>query len=371
MITNAFRATLADDTPVGLCFEPILALANHSCCPNAVVVFDGRSVALRALEQIKKGEQIFISYISTTDDRVTRQKDLKQRYFFDCQCERCSKDESPYHTFLRYATTTEGRIDLFCNSNHLTSHAENLLARWEWKKTVALMRPIDLSKATSYLQESQTINVPGYPAARRPTLKKAANACHPKEKEFALHPIPKVMHEVYLNYLDAGMYFDALVILLFLFLNCDVYNYTQPHHPVRVIRLYAIAKLLKCLSSRSPLSIQASARLNTATDVARRPKLHRVLEDFDWINSTHTMMILVCEQAPKSHGKDSRFMREVLAELKDVEEAKRFKSEVGERLREWMDDEHSAEGKKEARKILGALRELSDCAWEILDGDGR
>ena len=61
MITNAFRATLADDTPVGLCFEPILALANHSCSPNAVVMFDGRSVALRALEPVSKVQQLFIT----------------------------------------------------------------------------------------------------------------------------------------------------------------------------------------------------------------------------------------------------------------------------------------------------------------------
>ncbi|PMD41801.1 SET domain-containing protein [Hyaloscypha variabilis F] len=94
MITNAFRATLADDSPVGLCFEPILALANHSCSPNAVVVFDGRSVALRALDSIKKGEQVFISYITAMEDRTSRQRDLKQRYFFDCQCEKCREDET-------------------------------------------------------------------------------------------------------------------------------------------------------------------------------------------------------------------------------------------------------------------------------------
>jgi hypothetical protein len=74
MITNAFRATLADDTPVGLCFEPILAQANHSCSPNAVVVFDGRSVALRALESISKGDQVFISYITATEDRTITTK---------------------------------------------------------------------------------------------------------------------------------------------------------------------------------------------------------------------------------------------------------------------------------------------------------
>jgi hypothetical protein len=358
MITNAFRATLADDTPVGLCFEPILALANHSCSPNAVVVFDGRSVALRALERIGKGEQVFISYITATEDRTSRQANLKQRYFFDCQCEKCSKDESPYSTFLRYAPKAEGRVDLLCNSDYLTRNAENLVSRYEQTKVVG-GRPIDFSKATSYLEQSQTMNT--YPGAKTPVLKKAACACEPYRKEFALYPVPKIMHEIYLNYLDGHDWLEALVILLFLFLECDVYNYPQPHHPVRVIRLIGIARLLKEISTRSPLANKASAG-----NVELQPKLHRAIEDFDWVNSVHAIIILVAEQAPKSHGKDSRFMKRVEAELRYVEEAKRLRREVGERLREWMTDANSAEGKKEAQMIMEALRKLSECAWELM-----
>jgi hypothetical protein len=358
MITNAFRATLADDTPVGLCFEPILALANHSCSPNAVVVFNGRSVALRALESIGEGEQVFISYITATEDRTSRQTNLKQRYFFDCQCGKCSKDESPYSTFLRYAPKAEGRVDLLCNSDSLTRNAENLVSRYKRTK-VGGGCPIDFSKATSYLQQSQTMNT--YPGAKTPVLKKAACACEPDRREFALHPIPKIMHEIYLNYLDGRDWLDALVILLFLFLECDVYNYPQPHHPVRVIRLISIARLLKEISTRSPLANKASAG-----DAKLQPKLHRAIEDFDWINSVHAIMILVVEQAPKSHGKDSIFMRRVEAELRSVEEAKRLRREVGGRLREWMTDANSAEGKKEAKTIMEALRKLSECAWELV-----
>jgi len=357
-MTNAFRATLADDTPVGLCFEPILALANHSCSPNAVVVFDGRSVALRALEQIGKGEQVFISYITATEDRTSRQTNLKQRYFFDCQCEKCSKDESPYSTFLRYVPKAEGRVDMLCNSEYMTRNAENLVSRYERTKDGGGC-PIDFSKATNYLQQSQTVNT--YPGAKTPMFKKAAYACEPDRKEFALHPVPKIMHEMYLNYLDGHDWLDALAILLFLFLECDVYNYPQPHHPVRVIRLISIARLLKEISTLSPLAIKASAG-----DVKLQPKLHRAIEEFDWINSVHAIMILVAEQAPKSHGRDSILMRRVEAELRCVEEAKRLRREVGERLREWMTDANSAEGKKEAQTIMEALRKLSECVWELM-----
>jgi hypothetical protein len=68
------------------------------------------------------------------------------------------------------------------------------------------------------------------------------------------------MHELYLNYLDKSSFLNALIVLLFMFLNCDVYNYPPPHHPVRVIRLFAIAKLLKHLSSLTPEDLKSLAR---------------------------------------------------------------------------------------------------------------
>jgi SET and MYND domain-containing protein len=165
------------------------------------------------------------------------------------------------------------------------------------------------------------------------------------------------MHELYLNYLDISSFINALIVLLFLFLNCDVYNYPQTHHPVRVIRLFTIAKLLKHISSLAPESIQS-----LTGDI----KEHVIaIRDIDWINSFHTIMILVWEQGIKSHGKESRFMKGVETELRDVEEVQRLRGEVGGRLRKWMGDAEISEGKKEAKRILEVLKNLSEFAWEI------
>jgi len=337
---------------VGLCFEPTLALANHSCSPNAVVMFDGRSVALRAMDPIKKGDQIFITYITATEDLVARQTELKQRYFFECSCEKCRTDESPYSIFLRRAprARVEGKIDLLCNTEQLLVNARSLQASY---------KPNDrLANACDCLIESEYIIDH---AAKERLLKQGASACYPKKKLFGLHPFPKIMHELYLNYLDTASYINAVIVLLFLFLNCDVYNYPQPHHPARVIRLFTIAKLLKHISFLS------SEELHSLTGGANdRRELRRTIEGIDWIDSFHAVMILVWEQGVKSHGKESRFMREVESELRDVEEVQRLRGEVGTRLRKWMGDPGSVEGIKEARRIFEALTELSECVHEIL-----
>ena len=63
MKVNAFNATDSDDSPIGLCFEPLLAKANHSCVPNSFVSFDSRRVSLKALKPIRKDEELTIAYI--------------------------------------------------------------------------------------------------------------------------------------------------------------------------------------------------------------------------------------------------------------------------------------------------------------------
>jgi SET domain len=370
MITNAFRATLADDTPVGLCFEPILALANHSCSPNAVVVFDGRSVALRAMRVIRVGEQVFISYITASEDRLSRQMDLKQRYFFNCKCEKCSKDEIPKLSLPRREAE---RVDLlYWDHIGVIRPRKGPFEMMLNDTDESVDSRLDFSKVNSYFQQSQQLHTD--PAAKQHLLKQAAKACASETKRFYLHPMPKIMHELYLSYLDNSSYLSALVILLFTYLNCDVYNYHQSHHPVRVVKLFTIAKLLKHLSSLTPEDLKL-----LAGDANRHPELHKAIKDIDWINSFHAVLLLVWEQAPKSHGKGSGFMTGVETELSEVEEVQKQRGDAGMKLQEWMCSPDQTEGesktvmvdiRQEGKMVAGETFErlniLSDCVWEII-----
>jgi hypothetical protein len=69
---------------------------NHSCDPNCTVIGlgDGRSnlVAVVALRDIKKGEELTISYIDDDMTYSQRQNELKD-YQFQCGCKRCLADK--------------------------------------------------------------------------------------------------------------------------------------------------------------------------------------------------------------------------------------------------------------------------------------
>ncbi|KAH0834774.1 hypothetical protein J3R83DRAFT_10373 [Lanmaoa asiatica] len=109
-ITNTFALTSPSLTPIGATVSPLVAFTNHSCLPNAVVVFprSGRTKAkepvmhITALRGIEAGEeacctsfpdfqQVLMAYIDTTLPRMQRQKALLETYNFTCQCPLCEQ----------------------------------------------------------------------------------------------------------------------------------------------------------------------------------------------------------------------------------------------------------------------------------------
>lgn len=69
----------------------ILSRVNHSCVPNANRAWndDLKVTTLYAARDIKKGEQIFISYIHS-GSRAERQEYLEKCFNFTCKCKACS-----------------------------------------------------------------------------------------------------------------------------------------------------------------------------------------------------------------------------------------------------------------------------------------
>lgn len=69
----------------------VLCLFNHSCAPNLYNYAVGNQKYCVTIRPVKKGEQLFISYLGKCEDQSTqqRQHELKMRWNFDCKCDRC------------------------------------------------------------------------------------------------------------------------------------------------------------------------------------------------------------------------------------------------------------------------------------------
>lgn len=86
---------------------------NHSCNPNCIAVFDGHTVKIRTVRNIKPDEQVsiqkliragqlsyklhwsklFIGYCDLLDTGERRQEYLQKYHLFQCGCNRCSDEE--------------------------------------------------------------------------------------------------------------------------------------------------------------------------------------------------------------------------------------------------------------------------------------
>ncbi|KAF8955593.1 SET domain-containing protein 5, partial [Entomortierella lignicola] len=70
---------------------------NHSCVPNAVIDHPGAGtnygVSVRLARDIKRDEQLQITYCDPRWNRETRQQYLRTEYLFTCKCKRCTASD--------------------------------------------------------------------------------------------------------------------------------------------------------------------------------------------------------------------------------------------------------------------------------------
>ena len=68
------------------------SILDHSCQPNAVVTFDGFHLRCTLTEDLPSLDwnSIRICYIDMMNCKEDRLKELKDRYYFDCDCPRCT-----------------------------------------------------------------------------------------------------------------------------------------------------------------------------------------------------------------------------------------------------------------------------------------
>jgi hypothetical protein len=93
--TNSFKTS---SNEVAAVFNE-LSRINHACNPNMMTLWDEEkgTMAVMALKDIGKGEELTISYLGGLPRYEARQKALKANYNFECQCWLCSLSTEQRH----------------------------------------------------------------------------------------------------------------------------------------------------------------------------------------------------------------------------------------------------------------------------------
>ncbi|KAG4389558.1 hypothetical protein GLYMA_06G109667v4 [Glycine max] len=79
---NAHTICDSELRPVGTGLYPVISIINHSCLPNSVLVFEGRSALVPTVQHIPTGTEVPISYIETAGSTMTQQNALKSSTFY-------------------------------------------------------------------------------------------------------------------------------------------------------------------------------------------------------------------------------------------------------------------------------------------------
>uniref|UniRef100_Q4H2S8 [histone H3]-lysine(4) N-trimethyltransferase n=1 Tax=Ciona intestinalis TaxID=7719 RepID=Q4H2S8_CIOIN len=90
---------------IGVGIYPGISMLNHDCSPNCVAMNNGPRLEVRALRVIQPGEELCISYIDSLETTEKRREKLKLQYYFDCECDTCTKGEELEN--LKHALVSE------------------------------------------------------------------------------------------------------------------------------------------------------------------------------------------------------------------------------------------------------------------------
>ncbi len=92
---NSFNLMNDEYQSVGIALYLEASAFDHSCKPNATVAFDGKKILIRCISDgLSDVSKARISYCHLLHARERRRKDLKEQYYFDCECEECEDDNS-------------------------------------------------------------------------------------------------------------------------------------------------------------------------------------------------------------------------------------------------------------------------------------
>ncbi|KAI6286663.1 hypothetical protein MCOR27_001735 [Pyricularia oryzae] len=350
--TNSFDRFDADTGASGTFLDPVLAMANHSCVPNAVVLFWRRKAYLRAEMPIKQGSEISISYIDYTKPVRFREEDL-WLYHFTCKCPRCKDDLNVYEVCRDSSVVP-------LNDLTLSPGVEKLL--YPPGEADRFKQKSWRSKVEAIYEDCQ------HDRSAKPTFEERfamlrANwqSCKPlvDAQLWAWQPLAQTLQGATLYYLGMENHTRALSTACFTALHCDPYQYVAPFKTFRLTGLMLIAKILTQTSVPDREELAKTAH----------PEILAILDRSDQASMLHAILLIVVNNAPKGHSDDWEVLHEAKTMLSGIESIEGREDE-SMLLRRWVKNpENHADKAFFQERVLRPIESLAKVAPEILRAD--
>jgi SET domain len=353
VLINSHTLVTPTFDPLGICLDPLSANMNHSCNPNAVVVFDGLQLCVRSLVDLAEGQEITISYIDNTNSLRIRRRELTERYFFLCSCIKCSRGpqgwEDDFQCVKCRKTLYLTSGTLICadcpapsqNGLQTDGEVQNLsIERLQEIEDLAFdclekakrgidqpFPPLSLGgvvvteighveiphDSPALPQTDSSASAPPQPQAKGPTSRRLGRGfssagfllSRTKMWPRIRQPMPSIMQQIQHDKLQAKNWLSAKPAMLETYFTTDPIMFPQPHHPVRVVHTWTLAQVF--------MQIQAASH-----PIYNQTSIQVVPELLDIVVIIWALLKEVYSQVDKSHGKNSHFAGVIQGKLDEV-----------------------------------------------------
>ncbi|KJZ76536.1 hypothetical protein HIM_03872 [Hirsutella minnesotensis 3608] len=352
--TNAFYSYDADVGQVAIFLEPTLAMANHSCVPNALVQFVGRKAVLRAERPIAEGDEIEISYTDYTAP-LSKRQDALASYCFKCQCPRCSDDLNVYQVAAaKLVEAAPSGLGLVADlSSRLRRHPAVVDSD---KQTLA--RTVGDS-ATMLMGEQPMADPRDTPEQRRGVLSAQYRDCASLVDAglWAVTPVPEMVTEISIYYAEQGDFAPALALACLVATECDPYRYLAFFHPARAKTLLMIAKLLANTAEGTAKLVDTVVAVSKQVTVGQ--KVQDALQDIDQVSLCQMLLLMILRLSPDGLAAEWETATAAREMLRDIEQLPGREKEVS-LIRAWTTD--PAEGQSQAFFDYAVVQQVSALA---------
>ncbi|KAL6878610.1 SET domain-containing protein [Trichoderma novae-zelandiae] len=306
---NSFQRFDPDLGVVGLFLEPTLAMANHSCIPNAAIQFIGRNALLVAENPIRAGDEIEIAYTVYTDPLPKRREALAH-YKFTCQCLRCRDNLNVYQVAAISPCVNLNSQSLVPDVSKFRKHPATSSTN---KQAIVNRHSESADNISDALAAIES------PSERRNLLKSEYNKRRAlvQEELWAVTPLPDILFEISMLYSEEENYAFALTVACLVATACDPYQYPSPYHPIRLAGLFTLANLVSHTAAAT--AFQTSSNVPVARGGTLEQKVEETLREIDQVSLCQMLLIMVLRYSPDKYGAEAGLATKARALLDDIE----------------------------------------------------
>eukprot|EP00933_Yihiella_yeosuensis_P037989 TRINITY_DN31980_c0_g2_i1.p1 TRINITY_DN31980_c0_g2~~TRINITY_DN31980_c0_g2_i1.p1 ORF type:complete len:432 (-),score=92.67 TRINITY_DN31980_c0_g2_i1:37-1332(-) len=133
----------------------------HSCCPNAFVDSCESQAVVRALQDIKEGQEILVSYVPVSLNLEARRRWLGKG--FECKCQRCEKEDLEDPQFSVPCKCSKGKFSAAAGSPEIQV-CEKCKAKFQLSE--ALQHLSECEAANAFMRKSEALRADSYELAK-------------------------------------------------------------------------------------------------------------------------------------------------------------------------------------------------------------